>query len=90
MLNLTTIRDYVWRSIRPTDGPLLEKFEQACALIDGATKLKSSDEWVRLANEEDIENRSLMATNAQGKIAIVCWFEIDERIEHVLAFLFSL
>ena len=87
MINLPTIRDYVWRSIRPTDGPLLEKFEQACALIDGATKLKSSDDWVRLANEEDIENRSLMATNAQGKIAIVGWFEIDERIEHVLAFL---
>ena len=85
--NLPIINDYTWRSIQPTDGPLLEKFEQACALIDGATNLQTSDGWVALAKEPDINTRSILAVNAKNEIAIAGWYEIDERVESILAFL---
>jgi len=87
IINLPSIRGYTWRGIQSTDGPLLQKFEQACAPTDGATNLKNSDEWVALVKEQDINTRSMIAINVQGEIAIVGWFEVDERIESVLSFL---
>jgi len=87
IINLPTIRGYTWRRIQPTDAPSLEKFEQACALLDGATNLQAPDEWVELAKEKNINTRSILAVNAQNEIAIAGWYEIDERVESVLAFL---
>jgi len=85
--NLPTIKGFTWRGIGPTDGPMLEKFEEACSRLDGATNLKTSDEWNALTKEEGINTRSLLAVNAHNEIAIAGWYEVDERVENVLAFL---
>lgn len=66
---------------------MLQKFELACSSIDGATNLMISEAWAALAQEPDITARSMMAINAQGEIACAGWFEIDERVDEVLAFL---
>lgn len=87
MNNLPAIQGFAWRHIQPTDGPLLTQFEQACALVDGATNLKRPEAWESLAAEENIYSRSLISVNDQGKIAIIGWFDIDERVEQILAFL---
>jgi GNAT superfamily N-acetyltransferase len=85
--NLPTIKGYTWRGITPTDGPLLDKFEKTCASLDGATNLQTSDERLALAKEENISTRSMLAINAHNEIAIAGWYEVDERVESVLAFL---
>lgn len=87
IINLPIIKGYTWRGIEPTDGPLLEKFEEACAKLDGATNLQTTDEWSTLAREEGINTRSMLAINAQNEIAIAGWYQVDERVESVLAFL---
>lgn len=87
MENLPPIQGYSWRGIQPADAPLLDKFEKACAAIDGATRLKQLADWAALASEPSIDGRSVIAVNAQGQIALGGWFEVDERVENVLAFL---
>ena len=85
--NLPTIEGYTWRGIKSIDGPSLKRFEQICARIDGATNLETPEEWIMLANEQDINRRSVLAINDKNEIAIAGWYKIDERVESVLAFL---
>ena len=37
MNSIPKLKGYKWRGIQQTDGAYLEKFEQNCALMDGAT-----------------------------------------------------
>jgi ribosomal protein S18 acetylase RimI-like enzyme len=85
--HIPKVNGYTWRAIQPSDGPLLHQFELECSQIDGATNLKSSAEWNALVQEQDIQSRSIIAVNPQGKLAAAARFEIDERMETVLAFL---
>ena len=86
-INLPAIKGFSWRGIEPTDGPLLQKFEEDCSLVDGATKLQSLDEWGALVKEKEINTRSIVAINAHNEIALTGWYQVDERVESVLAFL---
>ena len=85
--NLPTIKGFTWRGIESTDGPLLQKFEEDCSVVDGATNLQSLDEWGALAKEKEINTRSIVAINAHNEIALTGWYQVDERVESVLAFL---
>ena len=76
-----------WRPLAESDEQALLAFEAACAEVDGATKLRSLSEWRDVVQAEEIVARSRIAVNEAGDVVAAGWFEVDDRVDAVHAFL---
>ncbi len=87
MNQLPEIPGTTWRPLAESDEQALLAFEAACARVDGATKLRSLSEWQALVQAEEIVARSRIAVNEAGEVVAAGWFEVDDRVDAVHAFL---
>jgi ribosomal protein S18 acetylase RimI-like enzyme len=87
MIQLPEIPGYRWRPLAESDEQALLAFEAACSKVDGATKLRSLSEWQEVVQAEEIVARSRIAVNERGDVVAAGWFEVDDRVDAVHAFL---
>lgn len=87
MNQLPKIPGTTWRPLAESDEQSLLTFEEACSKVDGATKLRSLSEWQAVVQTEEIVARSRIAVNEAGDVVAAGWFEVDDRVDAVHAFL---
>jgi ribosomal protein S18 acetylase RimI-like enzyme len=87
MNQLPEIPGYTWRPLAEQDEEALLAFEAACAEVDGATKLRTLSEWQEVVQAGEIAAQSRIAVNEAGEVVAVGWFEVDDRVDAIHAFL---
>ncbi len=83
---LPTIPGYIWRPLQVGDVAALQRLEEACAPLDGATTLRSAAEWSAVVAEAAF---SQTAVSPAGEIAAVGWLTLEDRVDSVHAFHFG-
>jgi len=90
MNQLPEIPGYIWRPLSAQDEHALLNFELACSQVDGATKLRTLSEWQMVVQAKEVMAQSRIAVNETGEVVAAGWFEVDDRVDSVHAFMIEL
>jgi len=87
MNQLPEIPGYIWRPFSAQDEHALLTFELACSQVDGVTKLRTLSEWQMVVQTTEVMAQSRIAVNEAGEVVAAGWFEVDDRVDAVHAFM---